>query len=100
MSKVIRNYELNFGKAWKVEMPKGSEIIDVQVVDDKPFVFALLTNTPDGKKQTVEEKTFELFLSNQEIPDEKGVKRIHIKTFLVKKVPYHFFEKIEKGGKK
>jgi len=88
--KTVWKYNLTYGRMWKATLPKGSEILDIVVHNDKPYIWVLLNIEA---KEDTEERIFEMFFTGSEIKYDKGIIRKHIKTFIIKDTVYHVFER-------
>jgi len=87
----IWKYELKLENLEIIEMPKGAEILAVQVQGMSPCIWALVD--PSAEK---EKRSFEIFGTGFEIPD--NVERKFIGTFQLSphRLVFHLFERIIK----
>jgi hypothetical protein len=75
-----------------LKMPKRAKVLSVQTQLGKPCIWALV-DTENG----FEERTFEIFGTGHEIPDD-GAERIFLDTFQLHNgmFVFHAFEKVVK----
>jgi hypothetical protein len=83
----------DFKKSFSIQMPKGSQILSVQI-DQKtshPTIWAMV----DPEKPE-EERFFELFGTGQDIYEDMGIERVYIGTYQYQKGEFvgHIFERI------
>lgn len=89
MKKVIWKFELSVDNL-SIEMPKGAEILSVQVQNNKPCIWALV-----DPKAPMKEKVIEVFGTGKEVPCD-GISRTFIGTFQLQDGMwvFHLFERI------
>lgn len=92
MHKSIWKYPVRVTDRLIVEMPKGAEILCVQVQRDEPCLWALVT--PDT---TTEKRFFEMFGTGHPVPSDMGIARQYIGTFQLHggSLLFHVFERVE-----
>jgi hypothetical protein len=82
-----------FQKSFSIQMPKGSEILSVQIdqKNNHPTIWAMV----DPVKPE-EERFFELFGTGQDIYEDMGIERVYIGTYQYQKGEFvgHIFERI------
>lgn len=89
----VKKYETPFENKFKLLMPIGAEILCVQQ-DQKTFkacIFALVDDS-----NSVEERFFELFATDQEIYQDMGIDRKYLGTYQYQKGEFvgHLFERL------
>ncbi|MDA3780323.1 MAG: hypothetical protein PF487_08940 [Bacteroidales bacterium] len=91
----IYKYELNFQEFTDINLPKGSEILTVQLSQKtkKPYLWVLVDT---DQTLEYEERCFELFGDDHEIHYGMGVDRVYIGTYQYQKGEFvgHVFERI------
>lgn len=89
MTKTIWKYEISPEKV-SIEMPKGAEILSVQIQDGNPCIWALV-----NPKNEPKEKVIEIFRTGHEIPCD-GIVRNFIGTFQMfgGNLVFHLFERL------
>jgi len=96
MNKTIYKYstiENGFQERFKISMPKGAEILCIQIdkKNNHPTIWALVD--PNEEK---EERHFELFGTGHPIPMDMGIERKYIGTYQYQKGEFvgHIFERL------
>ena len=74
-----------------IEMPKGAEILTIQVQNKIPCIWALVN--PENEK---EKRFFEIFGTGHDMPVDMGIERKYINTFQLNggALVLHLFERI------
>ena len=90
MDKTIWKYELTMADKQYIEMPHGAEILCVQLQNDTPFLWALVT-----PKLAKENRLFEIFGTGH--PISPKFYRKYIGTFQLPnaELVFHLFEKMK-----
>ena len=88
MKKTIWKFELIIGDSQEVKMPKGSEILSVQMQNGIPCLWALVI--PDEKRTEI--KKIETFGTGHPMMYDLGIVRLFIGTYQVKGLVFHVFE--------
>lgn len=92
--KTIREEEINFNHSFGIvclKMPVGANILTIKIKNGVMVLFAEIdTNQP------LEDRYFEMFYNNQEIPVDMGVERKYITTILTSndRIACHYYERI------
>lgn len=93
MNQTIWKFETPFEDNFKIEMPKGTEILTIQSDEktNRPCIFALVY--PENEK---EERYFELFGTGNPIHNDIGVDRKYLGTYQYQKGAFigHIFERL------
>ena len=89
MKQTIWKYKLEVTDGQNIIMPKGAEILTVQMQDENPCLWALVDPTAD-----TEIRFIEIFGTGNPILSDMGVSREYISTFqmLGGKLVFHAFE--------
>ena len=89
MNKTIWKYPLEIEDNQSVELPIDAEILTVQTVKDKPYLWALVN--PDGKTET---RFIEIFGTGHPVGYDMGISRKYISTFQLAegRLIFHVFE--------
>ena len=89
MEQRIWKYQLKLTDGQNISMPKGAEILTVQVQDGSPCLWALV----DPKAET-EARFIEIFGTGSPILSDMGVSREYISTFQMREgsFVFHAFE--------
>lgn len=92
MKKIVK-YETPFEHKFSIQMPIGAEILCVQQDQKtfKPCIFALIDDS-----NSLEERFFELFATEQEIYGDMGVDRKYLGTYQYQQGEFigHLFERL------
>lgn len=92
MDKIILKYQLEEVYFQHIEMPKGAEILSVQVQRDIPCIWALVNPENDNEK-----RGFEIFGTGSLIQYDMGVERKYIGTIqrFGGNIIWHVFERVD-----
>lgn len=94
MNKTIWKFELAIDNKNIISMPKGAEILSVQLQNNKPCIWALVN--PDEPDK--EERHFEMFGTGHPVPCDMGVDRKFLGTLqpveMYVSFAFHVFERI------
>ncbi len=87
--KEIWKFELEFYSTF--QLPKGAEILTVQLQKDKPCIWVLVDT-----ERELEERHFETFGTGHEISYKKGVSKIYVGTYQIANgsLVFHVFERV------
>lgn len=89
--KTIWKYKLDVNDNVFIEMPKGAQVLSVQIQDGAPCIWALVD--PDAKK---EKRLFEVLGTGHTMPEDMGINRAFIGTFQLwaGRLVFHLFERL------
>lgn len=89
MKKSIWKFELSMDNL-SIKMPKGAQILSVQVQNNRPCIWALV-----DPKAEIKEKVIEIFGTGEAIPCD-GISRVFIGTFQLQEGTwvFHLFERV------
>lgn len=90
MIKQIWKFEINPNKVI-IEMPKGAEILTIQIQDENPCIWALVN--PENEKDL---RHFEIYGTGHDIKYGFDTSRVYINTFQMHNgsLVFHLFERI------
>lgn len=86
--KTIRKYELEPGKTQSIWMPGYANVLDVQLQDGKPVLWALVDPTIPN-----EERRFQLVWTDEEMSNLEYAG--YISTFQAGSMVWHLFEEFD-----
>ena len=90
MNKVIWKFPIETKGRQEILMPKGAEILCIQIQQDKPTIWALVEFLPPEKR------IFEVFGTGHNIKSGGDIKRDYVGTYQVGDghLVFHVFERI------
>lgn len=91
MTKTIWKFELDITDSQHVQMPKGAEVLAVQVQRDRPCIWAMV-----DPAAATEIRHFETFGTGHDIFCDMGIERNYVGTYQVQggSLVFHVFERI------
>jgi hypothetical protein len=91
MKQQIWKFKIDPGKVMVIEMPVKSEILCVQMQNNEPHIWVLVS--PESEK---EERYFELYGTGHDIYSDMGMDRKYIGTFQIQNegLVFHLFERL------
>lgn len=87
--KTIWKFPLAVASPYQMAMPKGAEVLTVQMQGDTACVWAAVDPNADDER-----RVFEVFGTGQTMHEDMGVERKYIGTFQVGFYVWHVFERL------
>lgn len=104
MSAIINRFEIKRDAPFEIEVPGASDLIDIAVLDGKPFMF-YLQNIEIAKQHNIPSEilTFQVFESNRLIGEDPNQMFAYVKSWVqmtdAHEKDYHLFLDITKQMK-